>query len=349
VPTQTKTTKAGKANFRRNIDATPVYKHLCQFCPQRANSAADAKLAQVGQHWHTLVAELLYDCCGRAGIVIVSSHDRVCKMVLAHRTRCARHSTVHTNVSGWKKPGLYAIAAAVVGAVATSVSTWELEKRRDVERRGGQTLPAGGVIVIANHTSLADGVFLALVGQRLGRPLRLLGTAGIIEAPLLGRLFKKLGFIAVHRKSTNPAAALEHAAAALIAGDAIALYPEGRITRNAKGWPERAKTGAVRLALLTGAPIVPVASVGIENVIGRKKHQIVVQLVTNVVRRPKVRIQVGDPIDVRKLIGLGPTIEPTPDEVRLAADEVTRRLIAMLETMRSETAPNPIGVERVDE
>jgi 1-acyl-sn-glycerol-3-phosphate acyltransferase len=94
---------------------------------------------------------------------------------------------------------------------------------------------------------------------------------------------------------------------------------------------------------------VPVASVGIENVIGRKKHQIVVQLLTNVVRRPKVRIQVGDPIDVRKLIGLGPTIEPTPDEVRLAADEVSRQLIHMLEAMRAETAPNPIGVERSEE
>jgi 1-acyl-sn-glycerol-3-phosphate acyltransferase len=252
-------------------------------------------------------------------------------------------------MGGWKKPGLYAIAAAVVGAVATSVSTWELEKRRDVERRGGQTLPTGGVIVIANHTSLADGVFLALVGQRLGRPLRLLGTAGIIEAPVLKVLFKKLGFIAVHRTSTNPASALEPAANALRAGEAIALYPEGRITRNSKQWPERAKTGAVRLALLTGAPIVPVASVGIDQVMGRKKHQMVFQLVKNLVKRPKVRIQVGDPIDVRKVIGIGPTTEATNDEVRLAADEVSRQLIAMLETMRGEQSPSPIGVARTDQ
>jgi 1-acyl-sn-glycerol-3-phosphate acyltransferase len=246
----------------------------------------------------------------------------------------------------WKKQGLYGLAAAVVGAVATSVSSWELERRRDVAREGQQTLPAGGVIVIANHTSLADGVFLALVGQRLGRPLRLLGTAGIIEAPLLGRLFKRLGFIAVHRTSDNPAAALEPAAAALRAGEAIALYPEGRITRHSKHWPERAKTGAVRLALLTGSPIVPVASVGIENVVGRKRSRLLLQLALNFVRRPKVRIRVGDPIDVRKLIGIGPTLEPTAEEVRLAADEVSRKLIAMLEDMRGEQAPSPIGVEK---
>jgi 1-acyl-sn-glycerol-3-phosphate acyltransferase len=251
-------------------------------------------------------------------------------------------------MGGWKKPGLYAVAAAVVGAVATSVSSWELEKRRDVERRGAQTLPPGGVIVIANHTSLADGVFLALVGQRLGRPLRLLGTAGIIDAPVLKRLFKHLGFIAVHRSSSNPASALEPAAEALRAGEAIALYPEGRITRNSKQWPERAKTGAVRLALLTGAPIVPVASVGIDQVMGRRKHKMLFQLIKNLVKRPRVRIQVGDPIDVRKIIGIGPTTEATIDEVRLATDEVSRRLIGMLETMRGEQAPDAIGVERLE-
>jgi 1-acyl-sn-glycerol-3-phosphate acyltransferase len=251
-------------------------------------------------------------------------------------------------MGGWKRPGLYAVAAAVVGAVATSVSTWELEKRRDVERSGTQTLPAGGVIVVANHTSLADGVFLALVGQRLGRPLRLLGTAGIIEAPVLKVLFKKLGFIAVHRTSTNPASALEPAANALRAGEAIALYPEGRITRNSKQWPERAKTGAVRLALLTGAPIVPVASVGIDQVMGRRKSKMIYQLLKNLVKRPKVRIQVGDAIDVRKVIGIGPLTEATADEVRLAADEVSRQLIEMLETMRGEAAPSAIGVDRTD-
>jgi 1-acyl-sn-glycerol-3-phosphate acyltransferase len=247
---------------------------------------------------------------------------------------------------GWKKQGLYGIAATVVGAAVTSISSWEVERRRDVEKRGDDVLPPGGLIVVANHTSLADGLFLALVGQRLGRPLRLLGTAGIIEAPLLGRLFKRLGFIAVHRQSDNPASALEPAAEAIRAGDAIALYPEGRITRHSKHWPERAKTGAVRLALMTGAPIVPVASVGIEQVVGRKRRRILLQLFINVVKRPKVRLQVGDPIDIRKLIGIGPSIEPTADEIRLAADEVSRRLISMLETMRGEVAPSPIGVER---
>ncbi len=252
-------------------------------------------------------------------------------------------------MSGWKKPTLYGLAAAAVGAVVTSVSTWELEKHRGVQRQGAGSLPEGGVIVVANHTSMADGLFLALVGQRLGRPLRLLGTAGIIEAPVLRVLFSRLGFIAVHRTSASPSAALEPAAQALRQGDAIALYPEGRITRHNKHWPERAKTGAVRLALLTGAPIVPVASIGVEQVIGRSRRRLLLQLLSNTVKRPNVRIRVGEPIDVRLLLGIGPTAEPTADEVRLAADGVSRRLISMLEEMRGEPAPSPIGVERVDQ
>jgi 1-acyl-sn-glycerol-3-phosphate acyltransferase len=251
-------------------------------------------------------------------------------------------------VGRYTKPGLYAVAAALVGAVATSVSSWEIEKRRPASSRGAAQLPSGGLIVIANHTSLADGVFLALVGVRLGRPLRLLGTAGIIEAPVLGRLFRRLGFIAVHRHSTNPASALEPAAAALRAGDAIALYPEGRITRNSKHWPERAKTGAVRLALLTDAPIVPVASVGADQIVARKRRAILLRLIVNVVKRPPVRIQVGDPIDVRRLLGLAPSQVATADEVRLAADLVMAVLVRMVEDLRGEKAPDPLGVERRD-
>ena len=64
-------------------------------------------------------------------------------------------------------------------------------------------------------------------------------------------------------------------------------------------WPERAKTGAVRLALRTGAPIVPVAMVGAHRVVGR--HELLPTLVLNLVRRPKVNTRVGAPIDIRRI------------------------------------------------
>ena len=200
--------------------------------------------------------------------------------------------------------------------------------------------------MISNHTSYADGVLLALACRRLGRELRLLATAGVFRIPVVGSLARRLGFIRVHRGSSDASAALDEAATALAAGEAVGLYPEGRLTRDPMMWPERAKTGAVRLALRSGAPIVPVAMLGAHEVIGRRRP--VTTLVRNVIRRPKVTTRVGAPIEVRALMQIGPTTEPTVDEVRVAADLVMGRLVDLVEELRGEVAPHPHGAPRRD-
>jgi 1-acyl-sn-glycerol-3-phosphate acyltransferase len=244
----------------------------------------------------------------------------------------------------------YAVVGVVVSALVAAVSRVEIERRHvsdaaeGASTSGRSELPSGACILVANHTSLADGPLLALLGRRTGRRLRLLGTAGIIEFPLLRWLFRRLGYIPVRRKSANPASALEPAAAALRNGDAIALYPEGRITRDRRFWPERGKTGAVRLALETGAPILPVASVGAERVVGRR--HVVGWLLINTVRRPKVRMKIGAPIDVGRWLGLPLGAQATAEQLRAATDEVMRRLVDLVEELRGEDAPDPIGVVR---
>jgi hypothetical protein len=112
-------------------------------------------------------------------------------------------------------------------------------------------------------------------------------------------------------------------------------------------WPERAKTGAVRLALRTGAPIVPVAMLGAHEVVGRRA--IVRNLVRNVIRRPKVTTRVGTPIDVRELMRIGPATEPTNDEIRVASDLVMGRLVDLVEELRGEEAPHPQGAPRAED
>jgi hypothetical protein len=82
-------------------------------------------------------------------------------------------------------------------------------------------------------------------------------------------------------------------------------------------------------------------------VVGRKG--VVKQLAVNVLRRPKVNTKVGDPIDVRALMQISATTEPTAEEVRLAADMVMGRLIALVADLRNETAPHPHGVDRADD
>ncbi len=240
-------------------------------------------------------------------------------------------------VSSWKRPGwsgaiLYGVAAAVVGGLVTVMSRLQVANARG-SARVVKALPDGPVIVISNHVSAADGVLLAMVCRRLGRPARMLAKAEIFKVPLFGRALRRIGFIPVRRGTEQAADALDAAAEALAAGELVALFPEGRRTRDPNRWPERAKTGAVRLALRTGAPIVPVAMEGAHRVLG--KRNIVVNLFTNVILRPKVVTRVGDPIDVRSLLE-GPE---TPDEVRRVTDIVMARLIDLLEALRGEQSP----------
>ena len=96
----------------------------------------------------------------------------------------------------------------------------------------------------------------------------------------------------------------------------------------------------MRLALRTGAPIVPVAMVGASEVVGRRK--ILWSLVKNLVRRPKVQVEVGEPIDVRALVD--DAENPSPAQVRAASDYVMGELIELIAELRGEEPEHPTGV-----
>lgn len=245
--------------------------------------------------------------------------------------------------TSWQRPGLraallYAVAASLLGAVVSTVSRVELT-RRSVPHA---PLPDGPVIVVANHTSFADGILLALVGRRLGRSLRLMATGGVFRSGLVGPFVRRLGFIPVQRGTSAAAGSLDAAATALEEGEAVGLFPEGRITRDPQHWPERSKTGAVRLALRTGAPVVPVALVGAQQVVGTTG--IVARLLRNTLLRPRVAVAVGEPIDVRRLAGVGPGQPVDEATVRRVADEVMAALVTQVAELRGEPAPHPAGV-----
>ena len=247
--------------------------------------------------------------------------------------------------NSWRRPGLtgtilYAVAASAVSCLVTVISRLQVARHRG-RRAAATRLPPGGIIVISNHTSYADGMLLALVCRRLGRSLRLLATAGVFRSPVIGALARRLGFIPVDRGAATAGHSLDAAAQAIGAGEAVGIFPEGRLTRDPDQWPERAKTGAVRLALRTGAPIVPVAMVGAHAVVGRRG--IARQLVTNLVLRPRVHTRVGTPIDVRSLL----TDPADAAQIRHAADLVMAELIALVESVRGEVAPSPTGIPPV--
>jgi 1-acyl-sn-glycerol-3-phosphate acyltransferase len=125
----------------------------------------------------------------------------------------------------------------------------------------------------------------------------------------------------------------------------VALFPEGRVTRDPEHWPEQAKTGAVRLALRTGAPIVPLAIEGAYHIVS--KRHLVRGLIANVLLRPRVATAVGEPIDVRAL--LSHPGEPDQAELRRVTDIVMSRLIDLVEELRGKVAPADSGVARAPE
>ncbi len=248
--------------------------------------------------------------------------------------------------ANWRHPGrtgavVYALLSVVLGTMVTLTSRLQLERQRG-RNRVVEELPDGAIIVISNHTSYADGVLLALACRRHGRTLRLLATAGVFKVPVLGWLGRRVGFIPVHRGTDGAAGSLDAAAEALAHGEAVGIYPEGRLTRDPAMWPERAKTGSVRLALRTGAPIVPVAMLGAHEVVSRRR--VLRRLVWNLIRRPRVSVAIGAPVDARALAG-GLT-DPPPEVVREIADAAMAELIALVAELRGEEPEHPTGVPR---
>ena len=69
----------------------------------------------------------------------------------------------------------------------------------------------------------------------------------------------------------------------------------------------------------------------------------------NVILRPRVKVKIGAPIDVRELMNIGPATEPTNEEVRLAADEVMAVLVRLVAELRGEQAPATAGHVAVTE
>jgi 1-acyl-sn-glycerol-3-phosphate acyltransferase len=125
---------------------------------------------------------------------------------------------------------------------------------------GAEHIPAeGAAIVVPNHKSFWDAFFIAAATSR---HLRFMGKRELFEGPW-GRLLVRLGAFPV-RRGESDADALETAREILRQGGLLALFPEGTRIRDPDelGEPRR---GAARLALETGAPLVPAAITGTDH------------------------------------------------------------------------------------
>lgn len=162
---------------------------------------------------------------------------------------------------------------------------------------GAEHIPdKGGAILASNHLAVADSLFLPLMVRRRITFLakREYFTTPGIKGKLLKFFYAGSGQVPIDRSSGAAAeAAMITGARILGEGKLLGLYPEG--TRSPDGRLFKGKTGIARLALETGAPVIPVAMIGTEKVNppGSKLW-----------KPAKVRIRVGKPLDFSRFEGM---------------------------------------------
>lgn len=121
----------------------------------------------------------------------------------------------------------------------------------------------GPVVLVSNHISFIDPLALGYLGRRRKRQIHFLAKASMFENPILRWFFLKCGQIPVERNTERAQDSLIHAKEALLDGRVVGIYPESTISEDLELLP--IKSGAVRLAIQTGAEIVVVGTWGAQD------------------------------------------------------------------------------------
>jgi len=173
---------------------------------------------------------------------------------------------------------------------------------------GREHVPETGPCVLAaNHVSVLDGFFL---GIAVTRQVRFMAKVELHRVPIVKQILEGAGTFPVER-GADAGRAVAAAVNLLEQGAVVGVFPEGTSLPDKKRGYKR---GAARLALATGAPLVPVALVDTHLTLEPGTHRI---------RLPRVRIVIGEPLRVERQ-------EPTEE----AATELTARLQRAIESLR---------------
>ena len=216
--------------------------------------------------------------------------------------------------------------AFVLGVAIVKPAMFALTRRSWLD---GEKIPAsGGCVIVLNHVSHVDPFTTAHLLYDHGRLPRYLAKSGLFDNKLLSVFLRSAGQIPVRRLSVDAAGAYDAAVAAVEAGECVVVYPEGTITRDPDLWPMVGKSGAARIALATGCPVIPVAHWGVQRILppyGRP----------DLFPRKRITYRVGDPVPFEDLRAL----PPSPEVTRRATDRIMDAITEILADVRGEEPP----------
>ncbi|SFS14971.1 1-acyl-sn-glycerol-3-phosphate acyltransferases [Agrococcus baldri] len=197
--------------------------------------------------------------------------------------------------------------------------------------RGHEHVPTTGAFVLSpNHYSEIDPLVMAIAIWKSGRVPRFMAKASLFKIPVFGRILTAAGQIPVERsgRATVGGAPMEAARTLVREELGVIIYPEGSLTRDPDLWPMRGKTGAVRMALEAGVPLIPAAHWGTQHLMPRYGKGI------RPFPRKHIQILFGPPIDLSEFEGR------TDQRSMTAATERLMAAIAeLLGELRGETPP----------
>lgn len=195
---------------------------------------------------------------------------------------------------------------------------------------GGENLPQqGGFVLASNHLSWADPLALAHFAVDHGRAPHFLAKASLFDLPVLRGVLNGTGQIPVLRGSGRAVDAFSAAVEAVEKGACVVVLPEGTITREPHLWPMSGKSGAARVALQTGCPLIPTAMWGPQEILWPYRGK-----VPKVLPRKTMQVVAGPPVDLSDL--------QAPYDARTlsaATERLMDAITGLLEGLRHEQAP----------
>jgi 1-acyl-sn-glycerol-3-phosphate acyltransferase len=221
-----------------------------------------------------------------------------------------------------KQEPWYAFAALILRPLLTVFT------RR--EWSGAAHLPTeGGVVVVPNHVSHVDPLVVAHFLYEQGRLPRFLAKASLFSVFFIRRVFRGAKQIPVYRETSGAGSSLRDAIAAVRAGECVVVYAEGTLTRDPHLWPMAGKTGAARIALTTGCPVLPLAAWGPQEILAPYSKR------PHLLPRKTMQVRLGPPVELDDLLALPITAESLHE----ATDRIMNAVTALLEDIRGERAP----------